>query len=417
MDKKISPSVKGRLIKPAVVFSLLAATAWFGTNWQASAQMSVLLPLSSVSTAIVQQQSLQESIALRANVQPQHTVFLDVIEGGRVEEKLAEQGQFVEQGQPLVKLSNTALQLDLISREAQVTEQMNFLRNTQMTIETNRLNLQRDVLDIEHQITTLSRNLAQSEPLVKTGVLAQEHLLNLQQDLRYQQQRLQLTQQQQQQEEAIRQQQLSQLSESVDMLTKNLEFARQNVQNLLVRAPVSGYLSEFNVEAGESRAPGSRMGQIDIPDQYKLVASVDEFYLSRVSKGMQATAQLNQQNLTLTVSRVDSRVVNNQFQLEFTLPGEQNVKHGQSVNLTLQLETQQRDALVLPRGAYLADSASQYVYVLNNKTATARKQAVTLGKQSANQIEIVSGLNAGDQVIISGYREFQQADTIQLNPN
>ncbi|HEX5792266.1 MAG TPA: efflux transporter periplasmic adaptor subunit, partial [Rheinheimera sp.] len=208
MDKKISRSTKSRLIKPAVVVMLLAATVWFSSHWQASAQMSVLLPLSSLSTAIVQQQNLQESIALRANVLPQQTVFLDVIEGGRVEEKLAEQGQFVEQGQPLVKLSNTALQLDLISREAQVTEQMNFLRNTQMTIETNRLNLKRDVLDIEHQITTLSRNLAQSEPLVKTGVLAKEHLLNLQQDLSYQQQRLVLTKQQQQQEEAIRQQQL-----------------------------------------------------------------------------------------------------------------------------------------------------------------------------------------------------------------
>ena len=414
MDKKISRSAKNRLIKPAAVLTLLAAAAWFGSNWQASAQMSVLLPLSSVSTAIVQQQSLQESIALRANVLPQHTVFLDVIEGGRVEEKLAEQGQFVEQGQPLVKLSNTALQLDLISREAQVTEQMNFLRNTQMTIETNRLNLKRDVLDIQHQIATLSRNLAQSEPLVKNGVLAKEHLLNLQQDLGYQQQRLQLTRQQQQQEEAIRQQQLSQLSDSVAMLSKNLEFARQNVQNLLVRAPVSGYLSEFNVETGESRAPGSRMGQIDIPDRYKLVASVDEFYLSRVSNGMQAVATLNQQQLSLTVSRVDSRVVNNQFQLEFSLPGEHNVTRGQSVNVTLQLEAQQRTALVLPRGAYLTDSAGQYVYVLDNNSAVARKQAVTLGKQSANQIEIVSGLNAGDRVIISGYRDFAQADTIQL---
>lgn len=414
MDKKISPSTRHRLTAPALAVTLLAATVWLGSTWQASAQMSLALPLGSLSTAVVQQQSLQESIALRANVLPQQTVFLDVIEGGRVEEKLAEQGQFVTQGQPLVKLSNTALQLDLISREAQVTEQMNFLRNTQMTIETNRLNLKRDVLDIEHKLLTLKRNLKQTEPLVNTGVLAKETLLTMQQDLSYQQQRLELTQQQQQQDEAIRKQQLSQLSESVTMLTKNLEFARQNVQNLLVRAPVSGYLSEFNVEAGESRAPGSRMGQIDIPDQYKLVASVDEFYLSRISTGMQATAQLNQQNLALTVSRVDSRVVNNQFQLEFNLPGEQNVKRGQSVNLTLQLETQQRDALVLPRGAYLADSAGQYVYVLDNKTATARKQAVTLGKQSANQIEIVSGLNAGDQVIISGYRDFAQADTIQL---
>lgn len=413
MDKKITRSPR-RFTKPLLAGAVVAATIWGGLNWQASAQMSVLLPISSISTAVVQQQSMQESIALRANVLPQQTVYLDVIEGGRVEQRLVEQGVFVEQGQPLVKLTNTGLQLDLISREAQVTEQMNFLRNTQMTIETNRLNLLRDVLDIEHQIATLSRNLAQSEPLVKTGVLAKEHLLNLQQDLRYQQQRLELTRQRQQQEEEIRQQQLSQLSESVEMLTKNLEFARQNVQNLLVRAPVSGYLSEFNVETGESRAPGSRLGQIDIPDRYKLVASVDEFYLNRISLGMQAKVQLNQQELLLDVSRIDSRVVNNQFQLEFTLPNEQSVKRGQSVNLQLLLEQQQKTALVLPRGAYLADSGGQFVYVLDTKTAIARKQNVQLGRQSQNQIEIVSGIKAGDTVITSGYRDFKQADTIQL---
>lgn len=413
MDKKITRSPR-RFTKPLVAGAVVAAVIWGGLNWQASAQMSVLLPISSISTAVVQQQSMQESIALRANVLPQQTVYLDVIEGGRVEQRLVEQGMFVEQGQPLVKLTNTGLQLDLISREAQVTEQMNFLRNTQMTIETNRLNLLRDVLDIEHQIATLSRNLAQSEPLVKTGVLAKEHLLNLQQDLRYQQQRLELTRQRQQQEEEIRQQQLSQLSESVEMLTKNLEFARQNVQNLLVRAPVSGYLSEFNVETGESRAPGSRLGQIDIPDRYKLVASVDEFYLNRISLGMQAKVQLNQQELLLDVSRIDSRVVNNQFQLEFTFPNEQSVKRGQSVNLQLLLEQQQKTALVLPRGAYLADSGGQFVYVLDTKTAIARKQNVQLGRQSQNQIEIVSGIKAGDTVITSGYRDFKQADTIQL---
>lgn len=414
MDKKISPSVKRRYSKPAIALAVLASLGWLGMNWQASAGSSVLLPLSSVSTAVVQQQTLQESIALRATVVPLQTVFLDVIEGGRVEEKLVEQGQYVEQGQPLVRLSNTALQLDLISREAQVTEQMNFLRNTQMTIETNRLNLKRDVLDIEHQISTLSRNLAQSEPLVSKGVLAKEHLLNLQQDLQYQQQRLVLTRQQQQQEEAIRQQQLAQLSDSVSMLTKNLEFARQNVQNLLVKAPVSGYLSEFNVETGESRAPGSRMGQIDIPEKFKLVASADEFYLSRVSLGLQARAELQQQAIALSVSRIDSRVVNNQFQLEFTLPPEYSVTRGQSVNLTLLLESQQRTALVLPRGAYLTDSAGQYVYVLDTNTAIARRQAVTLGKQSASQVEVLSGLTAGERVITSGYRDFAQADTIQL---
>lgn len=413
MDKKISrPSRRPLWLGSAVL--LLVVAILLSSRWQANAGVQLQLPISSLSTAVVQSQNMQESIALRATVLPQHTVYLDVIEGGRVEQRLVEQGSFVEQGQPLVQLTNTNLQLDLISREAQVTEQMNFLRNTQMTIETNRLNLQRDVLDIEFRINTIERHLQQSKPLVASGVLAAEHLLNLKQELSYQQSRLQLTHERQQQEESIRQLQLQQLSESVEMLTRNLEFARQNVQNLLVRAPVSGYLSEFTVETGESRAPGSRLGQIDIPDQYKLVATVDEFYLGRIQTGMLASVRLQQQDLQLSVSRIDSRVVNNQFQIEFVLPEQLQPKRGQSVNLTLLLEQQQQQALVLPRGSYLADSGGHFVYVLNPDSATARKQPVRLGRQGAQQIEVIQGLHQGDIVITSGYREFQQADIIQL---
>ena len=413
MDKKISRRSKRPYWLLAVAVVLAAGLWWFSKS-QANASVQLQLPMSSVSTAVVQPQPLQESIALRATVLPQHSVFLDVIEGGRVEQRLVEQGSYVEQGQPLVQLTNTQLQLDLISREAQVTEQMNFLRNTQMTIETNRLNLQRDVLDIEFRIATLTRHLQQSEPLVATGVLAQEHLNNLTEELHYQQSRLQLTHERQQQEEAIRQLQLHQLSESVEMLSRNLDFARQNVQNLLVRAPISGYLSEFNVEVGESRSPGSRLGQIDQPDQYKLVASVDEFYLGRIQLGMTARVTLQQQPLELQVSRIDSRVVNNQFQLEFVLPEQLQAKRGQSVNLTLQLDDQQSPVLTLARGPFLSDGGGHFVYVLDPTTATARKQAVQLGRQSAQLVEVRQGLREGDIVITSGYREFQQADIIQL---
>lgn len=413
MDKKIDRRSRRPLWMSAAAILLLGAAVvayWL----PASASVKLQLPVSSLNVATVNQQAFQDSIALRATVMPQKIVFLDVIEGGRVEQRLIEQGTFVTEGQPLVQLTNTNLQLDLISREAQVTEQMNFLRNTQMTIETNRLNLKRDTLDIEFRINTIERHLQQSKPLVQSGVLAQEHLLNLQQELSFQQSRLKLTQERQQQEELIRKQQLNQLSESVEMLSKNLEFARQNVQSLLVKAPVSGYLSEFNAEVGESRAPGSRLGQIDIPGRNKLVATVDEFYLSRVQIGMKAEMNLQQKKVQLELSRIDSRVIDNQFQLEFNLPEELQVKRGQSITLTLLLEQQQQQALVLPRGPFLSDGGGNFVYVLDKKQAIARKQNVRMGRQSPLLVEVLEGLQPGDQVITSGYRDFHQAESIQL---
>src|SRR5690554_6203861 len=264
MDKQIQrASLPLKTILTALcVLAVISLILWQLSSGNGHRQST--MTLNDISIAKVEARVLRESISLRASAVPQRTVFLDITDGGRVEERFVEQGSYVEKGESLVQLSNTSLQLDLISREAQVTEQMNFLRNTQMTIEANRLNLQRDILDLEYQIKTLERHIEQNERLHARSMISQEELTSLRESLNYQKSVLELTRLRQDTEETIRELQLSQLAESVDMLTRNLEFARQNVSNLLVRAPISGYLSEFNVETGESRAAGSRLGQIDL---------------------------------------------------------------------------------------------------------------------------------------------------------
>lgn len=410
LEKKPFP-----LKKLAIGAVIIAAVA--GAFWQLSASQSSLhstLTMQDISVATVEPRTLRESISLRASAVPQQTVFLDLTDGGRVEERLVEQGTYVKKGDPLVQLSNTSLQLDLISREAQVTEQMNFLRNTQMTIETNRLNLQRDVLDLEYQIQTLKRHIEQSERLHARSMVSEEELTSLRENLSYQQSLLELARQRQTTEEAIRELQLRQLEDSVDMLTRNLEFARQNVSNLLVRAPISGYLSEFNVETGESRAAGSRLGQIDLPERYKLVASIDEFYLNRVQMGMSASARIAGQTLDLTVDRIDSRVTSSQFQIEFNLTDDIRMTRGQSFNLTLHLEEGEQQRLAIPRGPFLQEGGGNFVYVFDEGSLRAVRTPVRLGRQTPEWVEVLEGVSAGTKIITSSYRDFQQADSIQL---
>lgn len=414
MDRQI-PKTSLPLKKILIALTVLAAIGlalWQFTAGSSSFQSS--MTLNDISIATVEPRVLRESISLRASAAPQQTVFLDLTDGGRVEERFIEQGSFVEKGDPLVQLSNTSLQLDLISREAQVTEQMNFLRNTQMTIETNRLNLKRDVLDLEYQIKTLERHIEQNERLHARSMISAEELTSLHESLNYQKSLLELTRQRQDTEDTIRELQLSQLAESVDMLTRNLEFARQNVNNLLVRAPISGYLSEFNVETGESRASGSRLGQIDLPDSYKLIASIDEYYLNRVQLGMSATATIAGRTHVLQVDRIDSRVTNNQFQIEFFLPDDIRMTRGQSLNLTLHLEAGETERLAIPRGPYLQESGGNFVYVLDSSLRYAVRTPVSLGRQTPQWIEVLDGLPAGAKIITSSYRDFQQADSIQL---
>lgn len=414
MDKRIKRKrISQKILVMVAVLTVIAGIGlWQLTQSQASYQST--LTLSQISVATVEPRTLRESISLRASAAPQHTVFLDLIDGGRVEERFVEQGVYVEKGDPLVQLSNTSLQLDLISREAQVTEQMNFLRNTQMTIETNRLNLQRDILDLEYQMKTLRRHIEQNEMLRASAMVSEEDLTNLYENLSYKESLLRLTRQRQEKEESIRELQLFQLQDSVEMLTRNLEFARQNVENLLVRAPISGYLSEFNVENGESRAAGSRLGQIDLPERYKLVASIDEFYLNRVQLGMTGNAQINGSSLELKIDRIDSRVTNNQFQIEFYLPDDVRMTRGQSLNLRLNLGNEEHVSLAIPRGAFLQDSGGHYLYVLNMDSLKAVRTPVRLGRQTPQWIEVLEGVPEGEKVITSSYRNFQQADSIQL---
>lgn len=414
MDKQLE---KKRFPLKKLAIGALIIIAVVAAFWQLSASQSSLhstLTMQDISVATAEPRVLRESISLRASAVPQQTVFLDLTDGGRVEERLVEQGTYVEKGDPLVQLSNTSLQLDLISREAQVTEQMNFLRNTQMTIETNRLNLKRDILDLQYQIQTIERHLVQSERLHAREMVSAEELTSLRQSLSYQQSLLELARQRQDTEEAIRELQLSQLEDNVDMLTRNLEFARQNVNNLLVRAPISGYLSEFNVETGESRAAGSRLGQIDLPERYKLVANIDEFYLNRVQLGMSASATIGGNTLDLKVDRIDSRVTSSQFQIEFYLTDDIRMTRGQSFNLTLHLEDSEQQRLAIPRGPFLQESGGHFVYVFDEDSRRAVRTPVRLGRQTPQWVEVLEGVSAGTKIITSSYRDFQQADSIQL---
>ncbi|RYV01925.1 efflux transporter periplasmic adaptor subunit [Shewanella sp. OPT22] len=417
MDKQVAPSKSKQWKKWLLIASIPTLVIGGFSYWKNQQDQGRVQKINASSLTIskVTQGEFSDSLRLRGNIHPKTTLFLDTVAGGRVEERLVEQGAYVEKGQPLLRLTNTSLQLDVMGREAQVTEQLNFLRNTQMTMETNRLNLKRDLLEVELQIAHLTRKITQSKPLVEQGVLAREHLLDLEQDLDYYHQRKALTKQRQQQEEQIRQLQVTQLEDSAKMLQSNLSFARNNLDNLLVKSPISGYLSEFNVELGESKSAGSRLGRIDIPGEYKLMVNIDEYYLGRIKLGMPAKISLSGTDYQVAVSKIDSRVNQSQFTIELDLPTEtESVKRGQSLDVDLMFEANSRQALLLERGAFNQSTGGNWVFVINADGETASRRQIKLGRKNQNYHQVVSGLKANERVITSDYDAFEKANTLQI---
>src|SRR3546814_5009820 len=109
----------------------------------------------------------------------------------------------------------------------------------------------------------------------------------------YERKRLAAVKNSQSTDERLQASQLAQQRAAATSLESSLEIARRNLDALNLRAPVTGQLSGFSIQVGQSLQQGERIGQVDSPGRNKLIAGVDEFYLGRVAVGQKAPAVLN----------------------------------------------------------------------------------------------------------------------------
>ncbi|EAQ96553.2 efflux RND transporter periplasmic adaptor subunit [Congregibacter litoralis] len=415
MDRPIQGQTLPRWLVPAlVVAALVAAGVWFATRDYST---SFTLDGQRIRTDTVTTGTYEDYIPLRAIVEPGRSVFLDAIEGGRVERLLVEEGATVAAGQPLVELSNTTLQLDVIAREAEVSEQLNNLRNTELAIEQNRLSLKGDLVEIDYQMTRLGRLVKRYTELEGKEFISRNEYENALDELEYWSKRREITLASQAQDERIRVAQMQQLQASVSQLEQNLTLARANLENLLIVAPRSGLLSSFDAEIGESKARGERLGQIDDVDHFKASALVNEFYLNRVSVGQRARLELDGKAYTLELSKIYPEVSGAQFEVDLRFlddtPG--NIRRGQTLQLRLMLGDTEEQATLVSNGAFLIDTGGAWVFVLSPDRSVATRRDVQLGRRNPNQIEVVSGLLPGDVVITSSYSSFINVDRLFID--
>ena len=359
----------------------------------------------------------EDYIPLRATVEPQRTVYLDAIDGGRVEAVLVEEGAYVEQGDALIELSNTSLQLDVIAREAEVSEQLNNLRNTQLAIEQNKLSLRRDLIEIDYQVVRLSRLIERYQELQGKQFLSENEYETSVDELDYWKKRRVVTEQSQAQDEKIRLVQIEQLNGSVGQLEKNLILARSNLDSLLVRAPRSGQLTSMNAEIGESKSRGERLGQIDDVDKFKATALVNEFYLNRVTIGQQALMTVNGKEYVLEVSKIYPEVQAAQFEvdLRFLSDAPRDIRRGQTLQIRLVLGDTTESAVLLANGPFFNDTGGAWAFVLDADGTTARRRPVQFGRRNPNNIEVEAGLEPGERVVVSSYASFIEVERLFID--
>jgi HlyD family secretion protein len=404
--KKIAMIAGGGIVLLLILYSFLFADGRQKLNVEADR----------ITIAEVKKGSFQEFIPIDGNVQPIKTIFLDVIQGGYVETKYVDGGTNVKAGDPVLKLSNNNLVMEYMQRETQMMELINTLQNTRLSIKQNRFNLRRTLSQLDYQIDAAKDNYERNKKLFEEKVISQQEFNNLKREYErlIQQRSIEVESQRFDSINAINQ--IEQLEASLQRTYKNMELYKNNMNNLYVKAPISGQLASLNVEIGQSISTGQRIGQIDDLNGFKVRANIDQHYISRIFPGLKGEFDFSGATYNLSITKVYPEVqANGQFQVDMEFDGEfpKGLRRGQTLQIRLQL-SDPAEAILLSRGGFFQATGGNWVFVLNEAGDAAEKRNIRVGRQNPKYYEVLEGLQPGDRVVVSSYEGYGQAEKLVL---
>lgn len=377
-------------------------------------QSSLNVNREKITVSKVERGVFDEFIVVTGVVQPLKTYQLDAIEGGYVAQKLLDGGATVRQGDLILKLENQRLTMDYVNRETEMYRLINELENTKLSLKQNKFTLRRTLSELDFQIQQAKLDHERNGKLVADKVISQQEYerTKITFERLTQQREIEIENQKFQEENSLVQ--IKQLEGTLDRTRMNLTMMKQNLENLAVKAPVSGLLSRVDVEIGSSITAGQNIGQIDDLNGFKMRVEVDEHYISRIFPGLEGSFEFNGGTTKLVVNKVYPEVRNGRFDVDMVFSKiPDGIRRGQSVPVRLQLG-KPAEATLLATGGFFSDTGGNWVYVLSESGATAAKRNISLGRKNPQFFEVLSGLEAGEQVITSSYENFGDKDVLNL---
>ena len=332
------------------------------------------------------------------------------------EQVLAEAGERVAAGQPLIRLSDPQLELDAIARETQVIQQINDQQAQQLSFEITRTNDAKAIVDAAYNIQRLSRQVARRQPLAAEGFASQETLDQAIDELNWQRQLRAIAVDALQRDADVIKRNNALIERTAARLDANLAAARRQLETLTLRAPAEGVLTGLEAHVGQELVRGQHLGQIDRDSGFKVTVLIDEFYLARVKQGLPVAVTVDGAPGTLIVSKIYPQVKNGQFEVDLTWEGAKpgDLRRGEAVQGKLELSGDV-PAVLVPAGPFLEASGGAWVFVVDPDGSSAVRRAVKLGRRTSELVEVVEGLKPGDRVITSDYTGLDRIDRILLS--
>jgi len=399
----------GTLVLAAVALLLIRLIAGTGGN-------TLRVPMAQVRIATVERGVFRDLIPLNARVTPRETIYVDAVDGGRVDRLYVEAGDMVEEGQPMIELSNTNLALQVIQQESQLNQAISQLQQNEIALEQNQLSNDAALALTDYNLLRLQRSSERRESLAGKGLLSDEQRDAVTDELTYYKRLKPIQMDSSRRQSDLRERLLPDIHRQVKILRGNLAVVHDKLDNLVIRAPVAGKVTALDLKVGENRGPGQRLAEVTPDSGMKLVAEVDEFYLTRVRPGQSATIELDGESVDLTVRKVSPQVRNGQFtvDLDFSKGSPAELVAGATAQGRLKLGGDS-EATLLTNGPFLERTGGNWVFVVAPDGKSAERRTIRLGRRTFEQLEVVSGLAPGDRVITSDYTGLDRVARIVLN--
>jgi HlyD family secretion protein len=365
--------------------------------------------------ATVETGNFDEFIVVTGVVQPLKTIRLDAIVGGYVKEKLVDGGSMVQQGQVILKLENQSLKLNFLQSETEASRLVNDLQNTRQRLKVERFGLRKTLTTLDFQMDQAKDSYDRNKKLYTDKVIPESEFLKSKRDYESLVKQREIEIESQQYQEDNSKMQIGQLEGTLSRTQKNVDLWRQTLDNLVVKAPVSGLLSSIDVEVGSNINQGQNIGQIDDLNGFKMRVAIDEHYISRIFAGLTGSFEFNGKEYALEITRIYPEVKSGRFEVDMRFPkgAPEGIKRGQSSPIRLELGKAAK-ALLLPVGGFFSDTGGNWVYVLDNSRKQATKRNITLGRKNPEFYEVLEGLQAGEKVITSSYANFGEKEVLNF---
>lgn len=405
LQKKHIPYVAG-----GALFLLLVGWIIFGDH-----ASTLKVDGRGISIGNVTREQFNDFVRVDGQVQPITVVQLSPEEGGIVQEKVVEEGAQVKKGDIIVRLSNSNLDLQILTAEAELAEKQNFLRNTQVTMEQDKLTNQTEKLQYDMEMIRARRAYTQQDQLYKENLIAKEDYLKAKEDYELATKKHALITERLRQDSLSRSIQMEEMELSLANMRKNIQLVHERKENLNVRSQINGELGLLDVVLGQNITPGQKIGQINDLSDYKIEAMIDEHYIDRVKPGLSATFERQGGNFQLTVRKVYPEVREGKFRADFVFTGERpdNIRSGQTYYINLELG-QPTESIIIPRGTFFQSTGGSWIFVLDKEGQKAYRRSIKIGRQNPQYYEVVEGLEPGEKVIISSYESYKDNEVLVL---